>query len=40
MENISWTDLVKNEEVLHGVKEENGIPYTVKTEMLTGLVAF
>ena len=27
---ISWTDRVKNEEVLHRVKEERNVPHTVK----------
>jgi hypothetical protein len=27
---ISWTDRVRNEEVLHGVKEERNILHTVK----------
>jgi hypothetical protein len=30
MEKISWTDRVRNEEVLHGVKEERNIIHTVK----------
>ena len=30
MENISWTDRVRNEEVLHGVKEERNIKHTIK----------
>jgi hypothetical protein len=30
MEQISWADLVKNEEVLQGVKEERNILYTRK----------
>ena len=29
MEKISWTDRVRNEEVLHGVKEESNILHTV-----------
>jgi len=29
MEKIRWTDLVKNEEVLHRVKEERNILHTV-----------
>jgi len=29
---ISWTDRLKNEEVLHSVKEEKNIIYTVKKE--------
>jgi hypothetical protein len=31
MESISWTDRVKNEDVLHRVKEERNILYTVKS---------
>jgi hypothetical protein len=30
MEKISWTNRVKNEEVLHRVKEERNILHTVK----------
>jgi hypothetical protein len=30
MEKISWTDHVKNEEVLHTVKEERNILHTIK----------
>jgi hypothetical protein len=30
MEKISWTDRVRNEEVLHGVKEERNILRTMK----------
>ena len=30
MDKISWTDRVRNEEVLHRVKEERNILYTVK----------
>jgi hypothetical protein len=30
MEKISWTDRVKNEEVLQGVKEERNILKTIK----------
>jgi hypothetical protein len=30
MEKISWTDRVRNEEVLHRVKEERNIPHTIK----------
>jgi hypothetical protein len=30
MENISWTDCVRNVEVLHRVKEERNIPHTIK----------
>jgi hypothetical protein len=39
MEKISWTDRVRNEEVLHRVKEERGMLFTIKKEgKLTGLV--
>jgi hypothetical protein len=31
MEKISWTDRVRNEEVLHRVKEERNIVHTIKT---------
>jgi hypothetical protein len=30
MEKISWTDLERNEEVLHRVKEERNIVHTIK----------
>jgi len=30
MEKISWTDRVRNEEVLHRVKEDKNILHTVK----------
>jgi hypothetical protein len=30
MENISWTDRVRNKEVLHRVKEERNILHTIK----------
>ena len=30
MEKISWTDHVRNEEVLHTVKKERNILYTIK----------
>jgi hypothetical protein len=30
MEKISWTDRVRNEEVLHRVKEEKNILHTIK----------
>jgi hypothetical protein len=38
MEKISWTDRVRNEGVLHRVKEERNILHTIKEERLTGLV--
>jgi hypothetical protein len=31
MEKIVWTDRVRNEEVLHGFKQERNILHTVKT---------
>jgi hypothetical protein len=37
MEKISWTDRVRNEEVLHRVKEERNILQAIKRR-LTGLV--
>jgi hypothetical protein len=39
-EKIIWTDRVKNEEVLHRVKEEINILHTIKEERLTGLVTY
>jgi hypothetical protein len=30
MEKISWTDRVRNEEVVHRVKEERNIVHTIK----------
>jgi L-serine deaminase len=30
MEKISWTDRVRNEDVLHRVKEERNIVHTIK----------
>jgi len=30
MEKVSWTDRVRNEEVLQRVKEERNIPHTLK----------
>ena len=30
MEKISWTDYLRNEEVLHRVKEERNIVHTIK----------
>jgi hypothetical protein len=39
MEEICWTDRVKNEELLNTVKEERNIVHTIKKEeRLTGLV--
>jgi hypothetical protein len=34
MEKISWTDHVRNEEVLHRVKEERNITYTRKVDWI------
>jgi hypothetical protein len=31
LENISWTDRVRNKEVLHRVKEERNMRHTIKT---------
>jgi hypothetical protein len=33
MENISWTDRVRNEEVFHRVKDERNILHTVKSRI-------
>jgi hypothetical protein len=38
MMEISWTDRVTYEEVLHGVKEERNSLYNTKQRRLTGLV--
>jgi hypothetical protein len=38
IDKISWTDRVRNEEVLHRVNEERNILHTIKEERLTGLV--
>jgi hypothetical protein len=38
MEKISWTDRVKNEEVLQRVKNERNVLLTMKEGRLTGLV--
>ena len=35
MENISWTDRVRNEEVLHRVKEERNNILTIKSRKAT-----
>jgi hypothetical protein len=37
MEKVSWTDRVRNEEVLHRVKEERNVLHTVKEGRLPGL---
>jgi hypothetical protein len=38
MEKISWTDRVKNEEVLHRVKEERNIVHTIKRRKANWIV--
>jgi hypothetical protein len=38
MEKISWTDRVRNEEILCRVKEEMNILHTIKEGKLNGLV--
>jgi hypothetical protein len=38
VENISWTDRVRNEELLHGVKGERSVRHTIREGRLTGLV--
>jgi hypothetical protein len=40
MEKISWTDHVRNEEVLLGVKEQRNILHEISNGRLTGLVTF
>ena len=40
MEKISWTDRVRNEEVLLGVKEQRNILHEIINGRLTGLVTF
>jgi hypothetical protein len=35
MEKISWTDRVRNEEILHRVKEERNILHTIKSRKAT-----
>jgi hypothetical protein len=40
MKKISWTDRVRNEEVLHRGKEERHILHTIKEERVTGLVTY
>jgi hypothetical protein len=37
MEKISWTDRVRNEEVLRSVKDERNIPHTVKRRKANGV---
>jgi hypothetical protein len=37
MEKISWTALVRNQEVLHGVKEERNILQTIKSGKAKGI---
>jgi hypothetical protein len=38
-EKISWTDRVRNEEVLYGVKEKRKMVYTTKTRKAKWVVA-
>jgi hypothetical protein len=38
MEKVSWTDRVRNEEVLHRVNEERDILHTITEGSLIGLV--
>jgi len=38
MDRISWTDRVRDEKVLHRVKEERNIVHTIKRGRLSGLV--
>jgi len=38
MEKIDWTNCVKNEVVLHKVKEERYILHTINKRRLTGFV--
>ena len=38
MEKISWTDRVRNEDVLHRVKKERNILHTINTIKKEGLV--
>ena len=38
MEKISWNDRVEDAEVLHTVKEERNILYTIRRKRITGLV--
>ena len=38
MEKMSWTNCVRNEEVLHRVKEEMNILQTIKERRLTELI--
>jgi hypothetical protein len=38
MEKISWTDRVRNEEVLHRVKEERNILHTIKRRKANWIV--
>jgi hypothetical protein len=40
MERISWTDRVRNGEVLLRVKEERNILHMIRKGRLTGLVIF
>jgi hypothetical protein len=38
MEKIGWTDRVRNEEVLHRVKEERNIVHTIKRRKANWIV--
>ena len=40
MEEISWTDRVRNEEVLHRVKEERNILRTIKRKKADWICSF
>ena len=40
MEKISWTDHVRNEEVLLRVKEQRNVVHEIVNGRLTGLVTF
>jgi hypothetical protein len=39
MENISWTDRVRNEEVLHGVTDKMKNLHTIKERRVIGLIS-
>jgi hypothetical protein len=40
MEKISWTDRVRNEEVLQREKDERNIVHIIKRRKATGLVTY
>jgi hypothetical protein len=40
IEKVSWSDIVKNEKVLHRVKEERNIVHRTNERRLIGLVLF